>query len=248
MIAEVLKETIFRRRFIPVLHMLYLGVYIMIYTVYHLLPSETGQWELWLFIWSGCLFPVLLTAGLFGDDIAGGRMLQLVIKPISLGTLYLLRVLGVFIQCVIHLAVCYLLLFIVYRITGQEAKGHIGLWFFASVLISLTWLTLSASFSTFLFREYNIVMVLIGSIVVFMLWQSASTVAAITGWSALSKLADGMMIYGVPPIALLFRLSMQKYGITGSVAVTLHAVIMAALYVIVGIMILTHREFVRKRE
>jgi ABC-type transport system involved in multi-copper enzyme maturation permease subunit len=248
MIVEVFKETVFRRRFIPMVHMLYMGVYITIYIIFYLLPSETGQWELWLFIWSGCLFPVLLTAGLFGDDIASGRMLQLLIKPISLRTLYLMRVLGVFIQCVVHLAVCYLLLFIVYRITGQEAKGHLGLWFFASVLVSLTWLMLSASFSTFLLREYNIVMVLIGSIVVFMLWQSASTVAAITGWSALSKLVDGMMIYGMPPIALLFRLSMQKYSMAGSIAVTLHAVSMAALYAIVGIVILTHREFVRKRE
>ncbi len=248
MIVEILKETVFRRRFIPMLHGLYLGIYITIYIIFFLLPSETGRWELWLFIWSGCLFPVLLTAGLFGDDIASGRILQLLIKPISLRTLYLLRVLGVFIQCVVHLAVCYLLLFIVYRITGQETKGHLGLWFLASVLISLTWLMLSASFSTFLLREYNIVMVLIGSIVVFMLWQSASTVAVIMGWSALSKLADGIMIYGVPPVALLFRLSMQKYSMAGSIVVALHTVAMAALYAIVGIVILTHREFLRKRE
>ena len=248
MIVEVLKETVFRRRFIPMLHGLYLGVYITIYVIFYLLPSETAQWELWLFIWSGCLFPVLLTAGLFGDDIASGRILQLVIKPTSLATLYLLRVLGVFIQCVVHLAVCYLLLFIVYRINGQEAKGHLGLWFLASVLVSLTWLMLSASFSTFLLREYNVVMVLIGSIVVFMLWQSASIVASLAGWPAVSKVADGILIYGMPPIALLFRLAMQRYSITGCVAVTLHAVVMAVLYAIAGIVILTHREFVRKRE
>ena len=57
-----------------------------------------------------------------------------------------------------------------------------------------------------------------------------------------------MVIYGVPPVALLFRLGMQKYSMAGGVAVTLHAVAMAVLYAIVGIVILTHREFVRKRE
>jgi ABC-type transport system involved in multi-copper enzyme maturation permease subunit len=248
MIVEVLKETVFRRRFIPMLHGLYLGIYIMVYTIFYLLPSETGQWELWLFIWSGCLFPVLLTAGLFGDDIANGRILQLVIKPVSLGSLYLLRVLGVFVQCVVHLAVCYLLLFVVYRITGQEAKGHLGLWFLASVLISLTWLMLSASISTFLLREFNVAMILIGGIVVFMLWQSASIVASIADWPAISKVADGILIYGVPPVALLFRLGMQRYGMAGSFVVTLHAIAMAVLYAIIGIVILTHREFVRKRE
>ena len=248
MIIEVLKETVFRRRFIPMLHVLYLGVYIMIYAIFYLLPSETAQWELWLFVWSGCLFPILLTAGLYGDDIASGRVLQLVIKPISLGTLYLMRALGVFIQCIVHLAVCCFLVFIMYLITEQEVKGHLGLWFLASVLASLTWLMLSASFSTFLLREYNVIVVLVGSIVVFMLWQSASIVASIADWPAISKIADGILIYGVPPVALLFRLGMQKCSMAGGVAVTVHAVAMAVLYAIVGIVILTHREFVRKRE
>lgn len=245
---EVLKETFLRRRFIPMLHVLYVVVYIMVFTIYYLLPSKSPQWELWLFGWSGCLFPVLLTAGLFGDDIASGRILQLLIKPISLGTLYLMRVLGVFIQCVIHLAVCFLMLFIMYLLTEQQAKGHIGLWFLASVLISLTWLMLSASISTFMLREYNVVVVLIGSIVVFMLWQSASIVASIADWPVISKAADGFMIYGVPPVGLLFRLGMQKYSTAGSLAVTLHAVTIAALYTVIGIVILTHREFIRKRE
>jgi len=248
MIFEVLKETFLRRRFIPMLHVLYVGVYIMVFTIYYLLPSKSPQWGLWLFVWSGCLFPVLLTAGLFGDDIASGRILQLLIKPISLGTLYLMRVLGVFIQCMIHLTVCYLMLFIMYLCTEQQATGHLGLWFLASVLISLTWLMLSASISTFMLREYNVVTVLIGSIVVFMLWQSASIVASILDWPTVSKVADGIMIYGVPPVGLLFRLGMQKYSTTGGLAVTLHAVAMAVMYAVFGIVILTHREFVRKRE
>lgn len=248
MIFEVLKETFLRRRFIPVLHVLYVVVYIIVFTIYYLLPSKSTQWELWLFVWSGCLFPVLLTAGLFGDDIASGRILQLLIKPISLGMLYLMRVLGVFIQCMIHLALCYLMVFIMYLFTEQQAKGHLGLWFLASVLISLTWLMLSASISTFMLREYNVVVILIGSIVVFMLWQSASIIASIADWPVISKAADGIMIYGVPPVVLLFRLGMQKYSTAGVLAVILHAVAMAVLYAFVGIVILTHREFVRKRE
>ena len=248
MIYEVLKETFLRRRFIPMLHVLYMVVYIMVFTIYYLLPSKSTQWELWLFVWSGCLFPVLLTAGLFGDDIASGRILQLLIKPISLGTLYLMRVLGVFIQCVIHLTVCFSMLFIMYLLTEQQARGHLGLWFLASVLISLTWLMLSASISTFMLREYNVVLVLIGSIVVFMLWQSASIIASIADWPVISKVADGFMIYGVPPVGLLFKLGTQKYSTAGVLAVTLHAVAMAALYIVIGIVVLTHREFIRKRE
>lgn len=107
---------------------------------------------------------------------------------------------------------------------------------------------LSAFLSTFLLREYNVIMILIGSILGFMLWQSATIVAPIADWPAVSEAANRIVIYGMPPVILLFRLGMQKYSMAGCVAVTLHAVAMAVLYAIVGIVILTHREFVRKRE
>jgi hypothetical protein len=88
----------------------------------------------------------------------------------------------------------------------------------------------------------------IGSILRSMLWQSATIVASIANWPAISEAADRMVIYGMPPVILLFRLGMQKYSMIGCVAVTLHTIAMAVLYAIVGIVILTHREYVRKRE
>jgi ABC-type transport system involved in multi-copper enzyme maturation permease subunit len=248
MIAEVLRESLFRRRFIPLLHIVYLGVYLLVYGIFCVIPSGPTRWGLWLFIWSGCLLPVLLTAGAFGDDIASGRILQLVTKPVSLGTLYVLRALGVFIQCAVHLAVCYSLVFVLHSLTGQGGQESLGPWFLASLLASLAWLTLSCSLSTFLLREYNIVVIMIGSILVVMLWQSVVVVASVANWPMVSEVANGVVVYGMPPVVLLLRLGMQKYNLVGGLAVGAHALGMATLYAAIGILILTHREFLRRRE
>ena len=254
MIGEIIKETCLRKRFIPRLHVTYVVTYLAIYLVsygMHLLTPDSSystQWGLWLFAWSGCLFPVLLTAGIFGNDIDSGRMLQLATMPVSLGWLYTLRVLGMFIQCLVHLAVCFSLIFVMQSLTGYATEKNLGSWFLASLLISLTWLTLSTTLSTFLMREYNVVVIMIGSIVIFMLLMMINTAAALADWSALSETATKIAKYGIPPVIMLFNLGMQKCSITGGIVAAIHAIGIALFYAIVGIVILNHMEFVHKRE
>jgi len=67
-------------------------------------------------------------------------------------------------------------------------------------------------------------------------------------WPALSESATKIAKYGIPPVIILFNLGKQKCSITGGIIAAIHAIGIALFYGIVGIVILNHREFVRKRE
>ncbi|MDI6450787.1 hypothetical protein [Anaerobaca lacustris] len=250
MILEILKETLMRRRAVRRLHLAYLGVYAVVYIALSAVSSSVDppQWGMWLFAWSGCAFPVLLTVGLFGGDIASGRMMQLVTKPISLGTLYLFRVFGVYIQCVIHLSICYGSIFLVSAWTNTATAGNLGPWFVASLLIAPAWMTLSATVSTFVSRDFNVAVVFIGAIATFMVLQSADVVGAIMGFPAMSKAVETIGIYAVPSVVLLCRLAMRPCAATEGFVAVIHPMVMTVLYAAIGIGILNQREFMRERE
>jgi hypothetical protein len=75
---ELIKETFSRRGYIWIVHIVWLALYGMFWWLF--LPSgpEFGRF---IFIWGGFFLPLALTAGIFGDDIASGRICVLVTKP-----------------------------------------------------------------------------------------------------------------------------------------------------------------------
>ena len=93
---ELIMETVLRKTFIRVLHIAWLGTYAAIFLI--AFPPELWNWGAFLFGWSGCLLPLLLSAGIFGNDIASGRITLLVTKPVRLRDLYLYRLLGLSLQ------------------------------------------------------------------------------------------------------------------------------------------------------
>lgn len=249
MIGAILRETVMRRRAIVRLHLTCLVVYGVVYVSLSALssPASPPQWGMWLFVWSGCVLPVLLTIGIFGGDIASGRMMQLVTKPMSLGTLYLFRFLGVYLQCVVHLSICYgSMIFI--AASNARTGGNLGSWFLASLLIAPVWITLSATVSTFVSRDFNVAVIFIGVIVTFMVLQSADALATIMGMPAISEAVEKVGIYGMPSLVLLCKLGMQQCTAMEWVVAVLHPVVMTAVYAAIGIAILNHREFMRERD
>lgn len=250
MIGEIFKETLLRRRAIRRLHLAYPAVYAIVYIALSAVSSSADrpQWGLWLFAWSGCVFPVLLSVGLFGGDIASGRMMQLVTKPISWGTLYLLRVLGIYIQCAVHLSICYGSVFIADAWTNAAMAGSLGPWFLASLLIAPVWIALSATVSTFVSRDFNVAVVFIGAIAVFMVLQSADVLAAIAGIPPMSKAVEKVGVYGMPSVVLLFKLATRPWTAPEGIIAVIHPVLMTAVYAWIGTGILNRREFARERE
>jgi hypothetical protein len=98
---ELIKETFCRKLYICFVHVSWLAFYGLVYTLFRPEPEKFGRL---IWICSGCFLPLLLSAGIIGDDIACGRIRVLMAKPFWLGELYVCRLVGLSLQAAVHLA------------------------------------------------------------------------------------------------------------------------------------------------
>ena len=130
---ELIKETLLRKRFILLLHV---GWFIMYGLLFFIdFPQESWNWGGFLFGWSGCMLSLLLSAGIFGDDIASGRICVLIIKPLWPGELYLYRLIGLSLQALVHLLISSAIILTLHSATGRGTIDNLGIWILASWLI-----------------------------------------------------------------------------------------------------------------
>ena len=235
---ELMKETLLRKTYIRIVHISWLAIYGFIFLIPF--PQETWSWGPFLFAWSGCLLPLLLSAGIFGNDIASGRISILITKPLHLGELYIYRLMGMSLQAFLHLVVSGCVIFILHGVTGSGNINNLGLWILSSWLIFNTWAALSTSLSVVVRRAYN-------SMLLFVVIGFAFFFASILETFFLDHTAkvvlQNVLKYTCPPIELLVNMASGKYSLIQNLACVMHSLVLTAIYSIVGIIILIRRQF-----
>lgn len=239
----LMAETFLRKRAILVTHLIWLAPYAPLF----LIPFQPGIWH-WggfLFGWSGCLLPLALSAGIFGDDIASGRMRLLVTEPIRLWELYLYRFLGLSLQGAAHLLAVGGLTLLLHRLTGRGDADHFALWLLASWLIFNAWAALSTSVSVVVHREHNAMLLVLATIVVvFPLY----TLLLFFEGSVGTRIYHEIVRYAGPPVELLVRLGRGKCRWPAGVASIAHSLMLTVFYGVIGILLLERREFTAARD
>jgi len=234
----LLFETFWRKRAILLMHLGWLAPYGPLF----LIPFQPGIWH-WggfLFGWSGCLLPLALSAGIFGDDIASGRMRLLVTEPIRLWELYLYRFLGLSLQGAIHVWAAGVLILLLHRLTGRGNIGHFAVWLLVSWLIFNAWAALSTSVSVVVHREHNSMLVILVTIaVVFPLY----TLLLFFEDSLGTKIYVGVLRYAGPSVELLVRLGRGKCRLPEGLGSVAYSLLLTAFYSLLGILLLHRREF-----
>ena len=196
---ELIKETFLRTAYIPFTHLAWFALY----AFWFLRPTPTvvplGSR---LFVLSGLLLPSLLSAGIFGNDIASGRICVLATKPIRMGTLYIFRIIGLILQGALHLAIGSCIMFIGHCITEKGNIDNLGLWALSSWLLFATCAALSTALSVLIKREWNFAIMVLGAILVFAIDVLFLPVApeAIEGIVSLSLSMDFPRLEGVPAV------------------------------------------------
>ena len=191
--------------------------------------------------WSGCLLPLVLSAGIFGDDIASGRIRLLVTEPIRPWELYFYRFLGLSLQAAVHLLAAGALILLLHRLTGRGSVDHFAVWMLASWLIFNVWAALSTSVSVVVQPRAQFDVAgprhRRGGL-------PAVHAAAVLSRTALgTKVYHGIVRYAGPPVELLVRMGRGKGSLAGSVASVAHSLMLTALYGAAGIVLLGRREF-----
>jgi ABC-type transport system involved in multi-copper enzyme maturation permease subunit len=249
---ELIKETFFRRTYIWVAHAIWLGLYGVYWWLFIPEPQEIGGF---IFIWGGCFLPLALSAGIFGDDIASGRICILVTKPFWLGELYIYRLLGLSIQAAAHFVLAFGIVWVLHILMRRGSTEHLGVWLVASWLLFNTCAALSTSLSVVVGRAFNSLLLLV------LIVTGYFVVNLLMGYlrqEATKELFIGFVRYAAPPFELLFKLARGEWGkyaltvgrfsVTKSVACVVHSLMLTAIYGVVGIVLLSRREFSRIRD
>ncbi len=242
--AQVLMaETFLRKRAIFIMHLAWLGAYLPLF----LIPFQPGTWQ-WggfLFGWSGCLLPLALSAGIFGDDIASGRIRLLVTEPIRLWELYLYRFLGLSLQAALHVWAAAVLILLLHRLTGRGNIDHFALWLLASWLIFNAWAALSTSVSVVVHREHNATLLVLATLgVVFPLYMLLLFFEGSTG----TRIYHEIVRYAGPPVELLVRLGRGRCRLPAGIGSVAYSLLLTAFYGMIGILLLNRREFMAARD
>ncbi len=242
-VRVLMAETFLRKRAILIMHLAWFAPYAPLL----LIPFEPGVWH-WggfLFGWSGCLLPLALSAGIFGDDIASGRMRMLATEPIRLWELYLYRFLGLSLQGAAHLLAVGGLTLLLHRLTGWGDIDHFALWLLASWLIFNAWTALSTSVSVVVHREHNAMLVVLGTIVVvFPLY----TLLLFFEGSIGTRIYHEIVRYAGPPVELLVRLGRGRCRLPAGIGSVAYSLLLTAFYSMIGILLLHRREFMAARD
>jgi len=249
---ELIKETFLRKTYIWVVHLSWLGIYGLFWLLFLPTGEEVG---LFVFIWGGFLLPLILSAGIFGDDMASGRMCVLATRPVWLGEFYLYRLLGLSLQGAVHLLLAGGLIFTLDALLQPGSSSSLGLWLFSSWLLFSACAALSMSLSVVVRGMYNSLVLLLAVVAGYLLLD---VLAGYWLEDAAAEATRAVVRYAGPPIALLSRLAKGEYGkyslgvgkcdLTKSIACTVHCLILTTAYCVVGILILTRRQFSAQRE
>jgi len=234
-------ETVLRKTSIRIIHICWLLTYAAVFLIPF--PAESSwSWGPFLFGWSGCLLPLLLSAGIFGDDIASGRISLLVTKPIRPAELYFCRLLGLSVQVTIHLVAASAVVLVLHQLTGRGRMSHFATWWVATWLIFHAWAALSTSLSVVVKRANNSMLLFVATgLTVYMI----AMLQAFLPDAIYTKAFAAILRYAGPPIEFLSSVGAGKSDILHGFGSAGHSLVLTALYGGIGIVLLDRREFKR---
>jgi len=244
---ELIKETFLRRGYIWMVHVIWLALYGLFWWLFIPDGEEFGQF---LFTWSGFFLPLALSAGVFGDDIASGRICVLVTKPFWSGGLYIYRLLGLSLQAAVHLLLAAGIIGVLHALTRRGSLEGLGLWLLASWLLFNTCAALSTSLSVVVGRAYN-------SLLLFVAMATGFIVVALLT-SLLHEHAGGETFLSTikfpwPPFELLSKfargeheehgVTVEAFGLAKSLGCVARSLMLTVVYGVIGIILLSRRQF-----
>ncbi|MBC8470744.1 MAG: hypothetical protein H8D56_14825 [Planctomycetes bacterium] len=252
---ELIKETFCRKLYILIVHLSWLALYGLFYWLTLPDAGEISGFGRFIFIWGGFFLALALSAGIFGDDISSGRICVLVTKPFWPGELYIYRLLGLSLQAAVHFILAWFVIFILHIIMRKASMNNLGLWLFASWLLFNTCAALSTSLSVVVGRAYNTLLLLVVFVTGFFV---ISWLMHTTQQQAETGVLFNFIKFACPPFELLNKFACGEYGkysltvgrfsLAKSVACVVHSLILTVVYSVVGIVLLSRRQFSRGRD
>ncbi len=234
---ELMKETYSRKRYIRLVHISWVSLYLLLFLFPF--PPDFWNWGFLIFCLSGAVLPVVLSAGIFGDDLASGRMSVLITRPVTPTEFFVYRLAGLGLQGTVHLAVSAAIVLVLHALLQRGSIYHFGLCLCAAWLLFHITAALSTALSVFVKRSFNSIILLLVAVLVYplmVLLLSSARGHPMT--EAILRTCKYLF-----PIEMLFWFMRGEYGFAdrlGCIAYSLFYVVVCSA---IGIGMLYRREY-----
>jgi len=232
---EIIKETVFRRTLVIGTHIAWLCLYVVLF----FMRDGGVDWGLMVFICSGILLPLPLSAGIFGDDIATGRIRILLATPTRAVELYGYRLAGLSLQGAVSLPASCLLIWGMHKFipVGNIEKLWSCLlpaWFLYNAVAAV-----SVTLSVLLRRGQNAIAVALSALGAFTFWVCF---AVHPNPGPALRAIIWAVAYLLPPAQLLGR-AVERGMSLETAGWMAYALGLTVAYAAVGVVLLAKREF-----
>jgi hypothetical protein len=132
-----------------------------------------------------------------------------------------------------------------HRLTGRGNAENLVAWLLASWLIFNTWAAVSTTLSVVVKREHNSMLVFFAAAMVFVAMNFARLFFPDHG---LTAVFFRVVRWACPPVKLLGQIGLGQSSLWQNVDGAAHSLMLTALYGLIGIILLSRREFKYARE
>ena len=235
---QLIRETVFRRSYILITHIVVIALWGLLFLV----PvGSSFFWGKEIVAIGGFVLPLVLSAGVFGDDVASGRIGVLIATPTHAWQLYSYRLLGLSLQGLGSIIAGCALVGFLHALTQRGSIGNLVAYGVAAWLLFVAVATVSTTCSIVLKRGQNSLALGLcaGGLIVL-----RSTLSGSDGLAPRSILAA--IRYCLPPAEVL------ALSVNSTVSARIGAVglvtVQVAVYGLVGVFLLRSREFPRSAD
>ncbi|MFA5032398.1 MAG: hypothetical protein WC614_05200 [bacterium] len=229
-VKNTIKELLRTRQAVPI-GIVSIGVVIAIVFIFKSVNYE-------LFSTIVFLISVLFTVGIIDSDLADGKILTVLSKPVSYTQFFLSKVLGV-ISVGSIIIVIMMLSALIITSSAVNVNMDIKVWFvlpIAGIIAHILWTLISATLSTFIKGYSNIT-----AIILFSILFGALTVIPNQTVHAIIEFINNYILPA--PEACLNSFKESRVSLSGKL---FHSLLYIALLSIIGPVILNHKELGRK--
>ena len=176
-------------------------------------------------------------------------------RPFWTGEFYIYRLLGLSLQAAVHLVLAGAIVLVLHAIMRKGRVDDLGVWLLATWLLFNTCAALSTSLSIVVGRAFNSLLLLVVIVTGYFL---VGLLSIYLRDQASAGALVSFIRYPWPPFELLYKLAagewgqyaptVGKYSVNKSIACVVHSLMLMLVYSVIGIVLLSRRQFSRVRD
>lgn len=232
----VVRETVTRKRTILVAHLILFCLYVAAPVV--CVPVCAVAYAM-----IGVLLPLVLTNGLWGNDLSSGRVRVLAVTPAGVVRIHIWRLVGMVLQGMLQLVLATLVELAAQRVGGRTGPQEAyTLWIICAFMLFISMTAFSSTISVVVRGEHNGPLIVLLLVVTIFGQEYLARADSSVTTDILRRVFD-IISFTFPPVMLLMRKAVAATSFAAIASGCMLALGQGVLYFLAGLFLLHFQEY-----